>query len=52
MYLAANPALRESLGRNGRQHVFQHFSRRQTATAYLHILEDLLGKDQRRAAAA
>jgi glycosyltransferase involved in cell wall biosynthesis len=52
MRLAANPALRESLGRNGRQHVFQHFSRRQTATAYLHILEDLLGKDQRRAAAA
>jgi colanic acid biosynthesis glycosyl transferase WcaI len=50
--LAADPALRESLGRNGRQHVLQHFSRRQTATAYLDLLHDLLGESQPCAAAA
>jgi glycosyltransferase involved in cell wall biosynthesis len=52
MRLAAEPALRESLGRNGRQHVLQHFSRRHTASAYLDILQDLLGEGQRCVAAA
>ena len=50
--LAADPALRESLGRNGRQHVLQHFSRQQTARIYLDVLQDLLARDQRFAPAA
>jgi colanic acid biosynthesis glycosyl transferase WcaI len=50
--LAANPGLRESLGRNGRQHVLQYFSRQRTAKVYLDVLQDLLGKSQHCAAAA
>jgi len=46
--LAADPALREFLGRNGRQHVLRHFSRRQTANTYLAVLQDMVGEDQRR----
>ena len=46
MLLAADPALRESLGRNGRQHVLQYFSRQQTARIYLDVLQDLLERDQ------
>ena len=42
--LAADAALRQALGRNGRQYVQQNFSRRQTAIAYLDVLDDLLGK--------
>jgi len=49
--LAADPALCESLGRNGRRHVLQCFSRQQTARLYLDILEDLL-RGQRCAAVA
>src|SRR5271167_747759 len=52
MRLAADPVLRESLGRNGRQHVLRYFSREHTARVYLDILQDLLGRDQRAAAAA
>ena len=52
MRLAVNPVLRESLGRNGRQHVLQHFSRRRTASTYLEVLQDLLGEGQRHATAA
>ncbi len=40
--LAADPALRESLGRNGRRYIQQRFSRRSTAAAYLDVLESLL----------
>jgi glycosyltransferase involved in cell wall biosynthesis len=50
--LAADPALRESLGRNGRQYVLQHFSRQQTAEVYLDVLQDLLARDQHSVAAA
>jgi colanic acid biosynthesis glycosyl transferase WcaI len=50
--LAANPALRESLGRNGRQHILHYFSRLDTAKLYLDVLQDLLGRGERRAAAA
>jgi putative colanic acid biosynthesis glycosyltransferase WcaI len=46
MLLAADPVLRESLGRNGRQHVLQYFSRQQTARIYLDLLQDLLERDQ------
>lgn len=40
--LAANPILRETLGRNGRRHIVEHFSRQQTATAYISLLERIL----------
>ncbi len=40
--LAADPGLRESLGRNGRQYIQRKFSRRNTAVAYLDMLESLL----------
>jgi glycosyltransferase involved in cell wall biosynthesis len=50
--LAADPALRELLGRNGRQHVLHYFSRQHTAKAYLDVLQNLLGTGQRCAAAA
>ena len=52
MRLAGDPALRHTLGCNGRAHVLQHFSRQETAKIYLDLLEDLLGKDRRFAAAA
>jgi glycosyltransferase involved in cell wall biosynthesis len=42
MQLAADRALCESLGRNGRQHVLQYFSRPHTAKLYLDVLQDLL----------
>jgi colanic acid biosynthesis glycosyl transferase WcaI len=50
--LAADPVLRESLGRNGRQHVLQYFSRQQTARLYLDVLQDLLERGQRCATVA
>jgi len=50
--LAADPLLRESLGRNGRQHVLRYFSRQHTARIYLEVLHDLLARGQRCAAAA
>jgi glycosyltransferase involved in cell wall biosynthesis len=52
MRLVVNPALGESLGRNGRQHVLRHFSRRHTASTYLDVLQNLLGEGQRDAAVA
>jgi len=52
MRLASDPALRESMGRNGRQHILRYFSRRESARTYLDVLQDLLGTDPRRAAAA
>jgi colanic acid biosynthesis glycosyl transferase WcaI len=50
--LAGDAQLRETLGRNGRRHVLQRFSRRQTARAYLEVLRGLLGEEKRRAVAA
>jgi glycosyltransferase involved in cell wall biosynthesis len=50
--LAADPALRESLGRNGRQHVLQYFSRDRTARLYLDVLQDLLERGERFTSAA
>jgi glycosyltransferase involved in cell wall biosynthesis len=52
MRLADDPALGESLGRNGRQHVLQYFSRQHTAKVYLDVLQDLLQRGQRCAPAA
>ena len=39
--LAANPALCETLGANGRAYILRHFSRKQTALDYLAILNTL-----------
>jgi colanic acid biosynthesis glycosyl transferase WcaI len=50
--LSGDQELREKLGRNGRRHVLQNFSRRQTAMAYLDILSGLLGEEKGRAIAA
>ena len=50
--LAGDEQLRETLGRNGRRHVLQNFSRRQTAMAYLDVLKALTGEEKPRAAAA
>jgi len=50
--LAADAQLRETLGRNGRRHVLQRFSRRHTAMAYLDVLRELLGEEKPRAVAA
>jgi glycosyltransferase involved in cell wall biosynthesis len=50
--LADNEQLRETLGRNGRRHALQHFSRRHSATVYIDVLSALLGEEKRRAIAA
>ena len=44
--LAANPLLRETLGRNGRRHIVEHFSRSQTANAYIAVLEGIVDREQ------
>lgn len=41
--LVADPAAREDLGRNGRAHVEQHFSRSMLARKYLSVLEEVIG---------
>jgi colanic acid biosynthesis glycosyl transferase WcaI len=46
--LLADTELRETLGRNGRRHILQHFSRKHTARAYMDVLEALVDKDLRR----
>jgi glycosyltransferase involved in cell wall biosynthesis len=43
--LASDPELRNRLGRDGRQHILQHFSRAQTARTYIQVLESLLEKE-------
>jgi colanic acid biosynthesis glycosyl transferase WcaI len=50
--LAADASLRESLGRNGRRHILEYFSRRQTAKTYIEVLESLLDVDRHRLVAA
>jgi len=50
--LSSSAELRELLGRNGRRHIIQHFSRAETARAYISILEDLLGNTRPQVAAA
>jgi len=44
--LAAQPELCAALGCNGRHYVLQNFTRRQTAAAYLRVLEDLTERAQ------
>jgi glycosyltransferase involved in cell wall biosynthesis len=52
-YLLSNPSRRDALGGNGRRHILQGYSRRQTSEQYLELLESLLGlKLLPRAAAA
>ena len=51
--LAAGADVREALGRNGRRHIIEHFSRQRTAAAYAQILEGLvIGARWQQAAAA
>ena len=44
--LAANPVLCETLGRNGRRHIIEHFSRQQTAKAYITLLERIVDRER------
>jgi glycosyltransferase involved in cell wall biosynthesis len=41
-HLAVNPDLGRALGRNGREYVINHFSRRSTAEKYIQVLHSLL----------
>jgi colanic acid biosynthesis glycosyl transferase WcaI len=41
--LAADPALGQKLGKNGREYILRRFSRRHTAETYIAVLEGLLG---------
>ena len=43
--------LRETLGRNGRRHIVEHFSRQQTAKNYIGVLEGIVDGKQLRIAA-
>jgi len=43
--LTSDPKLRAAMGRNGRTYILKHFSRAQTASTYLEILESLLKKE-------
>ncbi len=52
MRLAANPGMRESLGRNGRRYVLQHFSYERIAKTYVGLLEGLSEEDRSFAVAA
>ena len=52
MRLSSSRELGELLGRNGRRHIIQHFSRAETARAYITVLEDLLGNTRPQVAAA
>jgi len=52
VHLAANPALCENLGRNGRNYIVLHFSREQTAWRYLDVLQTMLQHEPASAAAA
>jgi len=42
--LAKDPVQREALGRNGRNYILEHYSRKQTAVGYASALQELLGK--------
>jgi len=50
--LATDAGLRESLGRNGRRHILQRYSRQRTAKIYLEVLESLVEKNLRSRMAA
>ena len=44
--LYADPALRERLGRNGREHVVQHYTRQAVARRYHELLTSLVGTER------
>lgn len=46
LQLAANPDLRRQLGRNGRDYIVNKFSRKQTAVAYVKVLEEVLSQER------
>jgi glycosyltransferase involved in cell wall biosynthesis len=41
--LAASKDEREAMGRNGRRHILNHFSRERSAGHYINVIQDLLG---------
>jgi glycosyltransferase involved in cell wall biosynthesis len=43
-HLRCDAGLREQLGRNGRRHIVENFSREQTAATYIEVLNGVLGK--------
>jgi len=51
-HLRADAAMREELGNNGRHYIVENFSRAQTATDYITVLEELLGRKRPAAAMA
>ena len=48
LQLAADPDLRRRLGRNGRDYIVNKFSRKQTAAAYVKVLEEVLNEGNQR----
>ncbi len=50
--LAKDRALREELGKNGRRHIVQHFSRERKASNYIEILQSMMNERKLRHAAA
>ena len=52
MRLFSSHELRQALGNNGHRHILKHFSRAETARAYIRVLEHLMGHTRSREAAA
>ena len=44
--IQTRPELRDEMGRSGRSHILSHYCRRQTANAYLELLDKLVGARQ------
>ncbi len=45
LHLSQRPALRQAMGRNGREYIVQNLSRQRTAEDYLRVLCSLMGKN-------
>jgi colanic acid biosynthesis glycosyl transferase WcaI len=50
-HLAANPALRESMGRSGRHYIVENYSRQRSAATYVTLLQNLLHHPEARSKA-
>jgi glycosyltransferase involved in cell wall biosynthesis len=49
--LKGNSSMRATLGKNGRYYITKHLSRRQTATTYIRVLENLLARRRQQTSA-
>jgi glycosyltransferase involved in cell wall biosynthesis len=49
--LTTDPILCETLGRNGRRHIVEHYSRYKTARAYIDVLERIMDREEAKIAA-